>query len=77
MPVKLAGELHEIVGRKRAARLVGRMIAPNTRRHAIACVGENKFALRLLLAREFWRAFSTWTWTRAGTRHFARTGEFQ
>jgi hypothetical protein len=32
------------------------MIAPNTQCHAIACVGENKFAVRLLLAREFWRS---------------------
>src|SRR5439155_3084437 len=54
MPVKLAGELDEIVGRERAARFVSRVIAPDTQRYAIAGVGKNKLAIWLLFASQFW-----------------------
>jgi hypothetical protein len=55
MPVKLAGELDEILSRERTTRLVSRMIAPHTQRHAIAGIGENEFAVRLLFACQLWR----------------------
>ena len=44
-----------MIGRKRAARFVSGMIAPNAQRHPIARVGEAKLAIRLLLARQFGR----------------------
>lgn len=46
---ELARDLDEIGGLQRIARLVVRMIAPDAQQHAIAGVGQRKFAVRLAL----------------------------
>ena len=47
MRLKLAGKFDETLRRERAARLVGRMIAPDAQRHPVACIRQRELAIRL------------------------------
>ena len=54
MCVKLRRKLDEFASIECAAGFVSGMIAPHTQRHAIARIGESKFTIRLLFARQLW-----------------------
>ena len=55
VPVKLTGELDKILGRERATRFIGRVIAPDAQRHPIAGICKRKLAVRLLFAGQLGR----------------------
>ena len=77
--MEFGGEFNEFSAPERAARLVCWMIAPNAERHAVACVGQRKLAVRLLFAGQLWaRAFHLHMHARlhrSVLRRFANFGE--